>query len=191
MIRFHHDKQTASCFAGLRMSAEEFFLLPETEARYELIDGVVFMSPSPSNRHQRIVLELGRQIGNFLIESPIGQVSADVDFELRSDTVYRPDVFVLSAAKALSCGDRITVAPDLIIEVISPQYRSYDSQTKRTDYEAAGVGEYWMVDPEAKTFTFLVLRDGKYVEVQPQGERYASSVLPGFELELDRIRRLF
>jgi Uma2 family endonuclease len=81
--------------------------------------------------------------------------------------------------------------PDLIVEVISPDSRRYDSETKRRDYEAAGVGEYWLIDPQRRTFQFFVLRDGALVEAKATGTEYAATVLPGFVLDLERLRQLF
>lgn len=191
MIKLHDHKPLMTGYAGLRMTADEFLALPESEVRYELVDGVVLMSPGATNRHQMIVFEIGAQFVMFLRDHPVGRLSGSVDFKLGTHTVYQPDVLYLSEEKASRCGDKITVPPDIAVEVISPQYRSYDSKTKRADYEAAGVGEYWLIDPERQCFTFLVLREGRYVEVQPAGDRYASTVLVGFQLDLAMIRTYF
>lgn len=185
------DTVTEPCHQGLRMSAAEFLALPETTERYELIDGVVVMSPSASFGHQDIAGELQFQIRSFLELHPGGRVVTDVDVQLGARLVYRPDLIYLSAAKAARVTHRVTEPPDLIVEVISPESRARDTRTKRDDYERAGVGEYWLIDPELGTFQFLVLREGRYVETPAGPEHYTSTVVAGFQLDLARVRRLF
>ena len=181
-----HDRD----YLGLRMTADEFLALPEDPSHYELVDGVVVMSPSPSYWHQKIIFELLGQLHAYLGDNPIGEAVPDVDVKIREDLVYRPDIVYFGAAKAAQIRDRVIQIPDLVIEVISPSSRGYDSKTKRQDYEAAGVGEYWLIDADKEAFTFLVLRDGGYQEVPANSGRYASSVLSGFELDLERIRAI-
>jgi len=176
-------------YLGLRMTADEFLELPESPIHYELANGVVVMSPSPSPPHQRIVRELLLQIAAYLDTHALGEVLPDIDVKLRDDLVYRPDIVFLNQEKAARVGERVTEPPDLVVEIISPSSRSYDSKTKRADYEAAGVAEYWLIDPERKSMTFLVLEGGAYREAAASGERYASKVLPGFQLDLARIHR--
>lgn len=179
------------CYRGLRMSADEYLALGETQTRYELIDGVVCMSPSPTFRHQQVITEIAIQIGTFLRDHPVGRVAVEIDVRLRDNLVYRPDVVYLSNENAARCGDAITVPPDLVVEIISPDSRAYDARTKRADYESAGIGEYWIIDPDRDEFTFLVLRSGRFTDAAPTGDRYAASLLPNFELDLPRVRRLF
>lgn len=181
----------ANSYFGLRMTADEYLTLPESPLHWELVDGVVVLSPSPSFWHQEIAGEILFQITTFLESRPLGKVVFDIDVKLRDNLVYRPDIVFLSAPKAAHIRDRITVAPDLVVEVISPGSRSYDSQTKRSDYAAAGVAEYWLIDPQRQSQKFFVLENGAYREREAAGERYAAHVLPGFQLDLSRIRRLF
>lgn len=172
------------------MTADEYLAIGETFERYELVDGVVCMSPSASFEHQKISTEIATQIAIYLRTCPIGDVVTETDVRLRDDLVYRPDVVFLRAEAAARCTGAITETPDLVVEIISPDSRGYDSRTKRDDYEAAGVGEYWLIDPEREKFQFLVLREGVYVEAPAGESRYSATVLPKFELDLDRIRRL-
>lgn len=178
-------------YRGLRMTADEYLAIGETSERYELVDGVVVMSPSASLGHQKISMEVALQIALYLRSHPIGDVVMETDVRLRDDLVYQPDVVFLRAEAAARCTGTITETPDLIVEVISPDSRGYDSRTKRNDYEAAGVGEYWIIDPARDRFHFLILREGVYLESAAAQDRYIASVLPGFELDLEQIRRLF
>lgn len=188
---FELTGQREAQYQGLRMTADEYLSLPNDGFRYELVDGVVFMSPSASFWHQRIAAEIVTQIRTYLNENPVGEVAFEVDVRLRDDLVYRPDVVFLRSEKAAKCGDAITEIPDLVVEVISPDSRNYDSRTKRQDYQTAGVGEYWLIDPKKQAMSFLVLREGAFQPEATKGNSYSASVLPGFKLDLDRIRRMF
>ena len=183
------------CYRGLRMTAEEFMRLPECEITYELIDGVVFMSPSSTPAHQRIISRISYLIETYLDQHPIGAVYVEVDANLGAHygrhLVYRPDVVYLRKERAEESHERISGAPDLVVEVISPDSRQYDSITKKDDYERCGVTEYWLIDPLESKMTFYVRRDEKFVDAAPVGDTFASSAIPGFSLELTRIRQLF
>lgn len=149
------------------------------------------MSPSRASWHQKVIREILFQIAAFIDSHPLGEVVSDVDVKLRPDLVYRPDVVFRSAAKVAGIGERVTEVPDLVVEVISPESRSYDSQTKRGDYEAAGVSEFWLIDPKRQALRFFVPDSGGYREAAAVGDRYASKVLMAFQLDLGRIQRLF
>lgn len=177
-------------YRGLRMSADEYLALSDDGFWYELVDGVVCMSPSPAYWHQRVTAHIVHQIALYLDRNPIGVVVAEVDVRIRDDLVYRPDVIFLSTEKASKCHDKVREIPDIVVEVISPDSGNYDTQTKRNDYEAAGVAEYWLIDPRRDEFHFLSLREGRYQEAPFGPARFASTVLPGFELNLERLRKL-
>jgi len=193
----HALYRTEPQFSGLRMTADEFFDLPDDGYRYELVQGVVVMSPSPSVRHQAIAMEIAGQLMVYLRAHPVGQLLMETDAHmgtlLGSDFVYRPEIVFVRAERwqAILAADRIRSAPELAVEVISPGSRRYDSETKRADYERFGVGEFWLIDPERRTFTFFVLEKGRFVAAEPDGDRFASRVVPGFFLDLAPVRALF
>lgn len=182
-------------YRGLRMSADEYLALEDDGHRYELIDGVVCISPSPSPLHSEILLLIAFEIGAYLRSNPIGKVFNDQGVPLKSvrhgDIVYQPDIVFLSADKADRIGNHIADLPDLVVEIVSPSSRRMDNETKRGDYENAGIGEYWIIDPLQKTMTFLRLRDGKYEDVATAGDRFESAAIPGFSLDLARVRAAF
>lgn len=178
------------CHAGLRMTANEFMALPESHTRYELLDGIVIVSPSPSFWHQRVVSEVLVEISTYLRANAVGVVVADIDVRLGDNLVYRPDLVFLGHEKAARCTDRVEVVPDLVVEVVSPASRGYDARTKHADYEAAGVGEHWLIDPRRREHRFFVRKGDRFVEAAAQAGRYRSTVIPGFELELAAVDRL-
>ena len=183
-------------FDGLRMTADEYFELGETEERYELIDGVIHMSPSPFPEHQHVVMEISGQIWHFLRTNPVGRVRTDLDVCLRigapgHDLVYQPDVVFIRDQRLASQRRRIVEPPDVVVEVASKSSRRFDRETKRADYERFGVMEYWIIDPEEDSFLFLRLQDGSYVAVPPESDAYRSTAIPGFVLDLARIKEVF
>ncbi len=183
-------------YHGVRMSADEYLALGETFERYELIDGVVIMSPSPTPAHQAVAMQISTQIYSFLKDHPVGLVFYEIDVRVykRShgrEGVYRPDVTFVSFPKAGQIGDCVDVLPDLVVEVVSPDTRARDALTKKQDYEAAGIAEYWLVDPRRNLLTFYRLRNDVYVEVNSQNERFASEAIPGFALDIAEVRAKF
>lgn len=178
-------------YHGVRMTAQEFRELPESPLHYELIDGVAIVSPSPSFWHQKIVFEIQWQLHEFLRDNPLGDFAADIDMTASSNATYRPDIVYISREKAAEVGDRIECVPDIVVEVVSPGSRGVDAGSKFRDYEASGVGEYWLIDPQLGRMQFFVLKDGSYVEVAAGPDRFSSVVLQGFQLNLERVRRLF
>jgi Uma2 family endonuclease len=186
----------AASYAGLRMSAEEYFSLEEDACRYELIDGVVCMSPSPTPRHQKVAAFIVHQIAAHLDEHPLGEVFVEVDVHLGrgpkgGDLVYRPDVVFIRAERVAANIDRIVEPPDLVVEIVSDTSRRYDHETKKSDYERCGVAEYWIIDPAREAATFYRLESGQYIEVKTEGDRFHSTALAGLTLDLARLRRSF
>lgn len=172
------------------MTADEFLALGETDERLELIDGVVCVSPGASLPHQRIIVELGRQVGAFLRMNPIGISAANVDVRLSDRLVYRPDLIYLSNEKAARCGARVTEIPDVVVEVISPDSSRLDRETKKRDYERAGVQEYWIIDPLVPSMEFHRLETGRFVAAAADDIHFESRAIPGFVLELPPIRAI-
>lgn len=78
------------------------------------------------------------------------------------DVVFRPDLVFVGNSTSAQIEKRIVGVPDMVLEVVSPDYRQHDTQTKRVAYERFGVSEYWLIDPEHNSLTFLRLLDGKY-----------------------------
>ncbi len=146
---------------------EEFLTLPEGGPyRYEIIDGELFMIPSPTPRHQEISMNLSEIIRHFLRSNPLGKVFAapcDVVFSQDPLQVAEPDlVFVSKSHSSIITEKNIQGVPDLIVEILSPGTATTDRRVKRTLYERFGVPEYWIVDPEEETVQVFRLADGRY-----------------------------
>lgn len=180
---------------GLRLSADEYFDLPDDGFRYELVDGVAVMTPSPSPRHQKVAFNLARQLAEFLDDNPLGELLFDTDILLEEGVqkplIYRPYIAFFAKSKQIDLSGPVRTVPDLVVEVISPASRRFDHETKKADYQRCGVSEYWLIDPHLKSMTFYRLEDGQYVESKPEQDKLASRVLGTFQLDLIRIAKSF
>jgi Uma2 family endonuclease len=182
--------------AGLRLSQGEYFALPRDEHRYELVDGVVTLSPSPSPNHQYVAKVIFRQLDDYVEMHQLGVVLYEVDVALpqragRGDAVYRPEIIVVLRPDADSIVDRIECVPALVVEVVSPDSRNLDAVTKFEEYERAGVAEYWLADPEQQTFRVFRRSGGGFVEAPVAGEAYESQAVPGLRLDVASIRAAY
>jgi Uma2 family endonuclease len=182
-------------YAGLRMTADEYFALPDDGNKYELLDGVVVMSPSATPMHQRVAGEVFNQLYNHVEPRSLGLLVYETDVHLGKgptgrDLVYRPEIVFFSRQRLANVPNRLRLPPDLAIEVISPESGNYDRITKRADYERAGVTEYWIIDPEPRTLTFLRLDGGRYAGLSPASDRFESLAVSGFTLDVARLRKV-
>jgi Uma2 family endonuclease len=119
--------------------------MPDDGRRYELIDGVLVVSPAPRPRHQRAVLRLVRILDDAC-PPELEVFVAPLDVVLAEDTVMRPDILV---GRRADLTDRnLPAAPVLAVEVLSPSTRRFDLVLKRARLEAAGCAHYWVVDPD-------------------------------------------
>lgn len=141
-----------------------YIALPDDEHHYEIVDGVLYMSPAPNLWHQEIVAALISYLRPLINNTGLGRVFvAPTDVVLSSETVVQPDVAILLKAQFHKMGGmRIGGAPDLVIEVASPKTATYDRHEKYDSYLRAGVAEYWIVDPNACTIEVRILKDDTY-----------------------------
>ncbi len=142
----------------------ETYAALEDGRRYEVVDGVLYMSPAPNIDHQNIVLEFAYHLKRIMNVTHAGHVFiAPVDVQLAPDIVVQPDVLILLESSfskiTKAC---IKGAPDLIIEVTSPGTAVYDRRDKYDLYARTGVREYWLVDPATRTVEILQLHAGVY-----------------------------
>lgn len=177
-------------YNGLRMTADEYLALGETFERYELIDGVVVMTPSPAPAHNEIAAELVVQLGTFSSRTRAVRLFPETDLRLSPSQVYRPDLCAYRAAGLSGKPARLDTPPDLVVEVLSPGSKPTDFITKRDDYERFGVGEYWVIDPEDGRLRAWQRHGNLLAEAAVAGDAFASAAIPGFVLDLRRVRAI-
>lgn len=164
----HGDSEPSSESPSLR-TIEDW---KQWEGRWELIHGVPYaMTPAPSPDHQRISYKAQKAIDTALETAKKKRGSGDCEvfaapldlFLPGEESVYQPDlVVVCDPAKVTARG--IEGVPDLVVGILSPSTASRDLTRKRWAYEAAGIPEYLIVDPEEKVGLLLRLEAGRYVD---------------------------
>jgi Uma2 family endonuclease len=157
------------------------------DERLELIDGELFVTPSPSPMHQDISGNLYTLFRNVVFESGRGRAYyAPLDVRLDENTVVQPDLIViLSDRSPVLTTARVEGVPSLAVEIISPSTSAYDRVTKRDVYARSSVPEYWLVDPDAKTVTiFSDPQDGRYQTEQTVSDVAISATIPELSADL-------
>lgn len=173
---------------------DDWARLPDDGTRYEVIDGVLFMTPPPTTLHQFSIVHLLYEMTAFVKAKHLGWVLASpIGVRLPTQPVpFEPDiVFVSRAHKSIIQEQYIEGVPDLVVEVVSPSNWIYDRKEKFLVYQTAGVPEYWIVDYRAKTIEVFYWERGEYVLLGKwcTGETAASRVLDGFQVRVDEICR--
>ncbi|HSU97576.1 MAG TPA: Uma2 family endonuclease [Gemmatimonadaceae bacterium] len=125
--------------------------IPDDRNRYEIIDGELFVTPSPSWRHQDLAGLLFSLLGPYLEAHQLGKVLlAPADVELSDDTVIEPDLFVVPLVEGKPPARWKDVGRLLVaIEILSPSTSRVDRTVKRRRYQREGVPEYLIVDGDA------------------------------------------
>ncbi|MBI5566214.1 MAG: Uma2 family endonuclease [Chloroflexi bacterium] len=168
--------------------SEEDYLELETNRLIEFSHGQLEVLPMPTESHQNIVLFLYELLKSFLQRTNLGKVLvAPLRVRLWPGKYREPDVMVMLAEHANRRHEQYWETPDLVLEVVSPDNRHLDVDTKRREYARAGISEYWIVDPQATTITVLTLQGEQYAVAGSYGrDRQAASVLlAGFEVEVN------
>ena len=148
------------------------------------------MPPLPTFEHQRIVFDLAVRMRAFAEAEGLGVVAiSPLPVRLWPGKIREPDIMFFSEEHRDRIGEKVCGVPDLVVEVTSESTERTDREEKLREYEKAGVGEYWIVDPEARVVEVYVLREGKY-ELSGrwgEGEKAKSEILRGFEVETEDI----
>jgi len=168
------------------------------DERWELIDGYAYnMSPAPSTRHQRISREIERQIANFLLDRSCEVFDAPFDVRLPDTdeadediyTVVQPDIVVICDAKKLD-EKGCRGAPDLIVEIISPDTGAKDMKIKLPLYEKHGVKEYCVVHPTDNIVMVFKLDKKKMYgkpDVYDEKDKITTPILKDLEIDLELV----
>ena len=161
-----------------RTIMEVYRMLPERTLA-ELIDGIIYMSPSPVTHHQRIVRKLLNKMSDFVEGNNLGEMFVspfDVYLDEYSNAV-QPDVIFVAKENASIVEDHIHGVPDLLIELLSPGNKSHDTVRKKNLYEKFGVKEYWIIDPETKESIGYTLEGKVYKEFFRSSGQISSRLL--------------
>jgi Uma2 family endonuclease len=158
--------------------------------RYELVSGRIVITPPAAWEHAKIEAKVIRILEDFVSKHNLGTVfGSSAGYELPSGDTLEPDASFISRGRWSKGpeprrGQFLKIAPNLVVEVLSPATARRDRIEKKRVYESNGVDEYWLVDPHRREITVFHLAGGKYDD----GNRFAarqklrSQVLGGFEV---------
>ncbi len=173
---------------GEPFTVDDLERMPDDGRRYELIDGMLIVSPAANMPHQRVAFLLGMLLEEACPDDlVVFGTSVNVRFSFRS--ALEPDVVVARAAD--SGGVRLTRLPLLVAEVLSPDSVLRDLSLKKAFYERFVIPSYWVVDPDLDrpSLRAFELDDGSYTEVAhvTGSEMFCARKPFGVEIVPDRL----
>lgn len=175
------------------LTVADLDIMPDDGNRYEIIEAELFVSRTPSLTHQSISGNFFHSIKTYLVENPIGEVWATPGVIFSELSGVIPDLVFVSKERRdeIASEDRITGAPDLVIEIVSPgaENERRDRLAKRQLYGKYGVKEYWIVDFEKRIIEVYRLQ-GQTLELQSiltEQDEITSSVLAGYRCKVETI----
>ena len=173
-----------------RMTYEEYLAWVDDDVHSEWVDGEVTVFVPPDEPHQDTALFLSRLLADYIDFRRLGKLLfAPFEMRILGGVASRePDLlFVATAHLDRFDGKRLDGPADLAVEILSEHSVARDRREKFAQYAAAGVPEYWLIDPhdERRRFEpFALAPDGRYAPIAPDAAgRFHSTVLPGFWLD--------
>ena len=174
------------------MTAEELLRLNLPDKRTELVRGVLVVREPAGYQHGQVAAELLVAIANHVIANRLGRVfAAETGFTLarNPDTVRAPDVAFISTARLPDPAPRgfAELAPDLAVDVLSPDDRPGEVLAKVADWLKAGARLVWVADP-VRVLARVYRADGSESILDETDALRGEDVLPGFEYPLSGMR---
>ncbi len=193
MVKMAHES-LAEYYSRRRVTYNEFLeLTNNTEARYELIDGELYLMASPSHRHQVAIREIFGQFYNYFKDKKCSALTAPFDVRLKNDSprfeddpnVVQPDILVICDEEHIDESGKYHGVPTLVVEVLSPSTRGKDMVKKLNLYMLSGVKEYWLVDFEQEHLMAYVMDNGDVLSMTTVkiGETFQSKFFEGLIVE--------
>ncbi len=168
----------------LRMTEEEFVAWCDEDTRAEFVDGEVIRLSPESLQDEQLRWFVGSVLRTFVEQRGLGIVSGP-NFQTRLRVGLRriPDLIFVSQERAhLLQRTHLEGAPDLAMEIVSPDSVARDWRDKYLEYERAGVREYWVIDPQSRQVELYCLHKGQFVARRKKQGAYHSEVVKGFHL---------
>jgi Uma2 family endonuclease len=147
----NQDRQMSTLELRYDWDYSDYARLPDDGNRYEVIDGELLVTPSPSPQHQRMSFRLAMLLEAFVSRHALGLVLYDVDLLFQTGQFLRPDILVVPESSRPGITRRgIEMPPSLVIEILSPTSAAIDKVKKPTRYGDFGIPEYWVLDAEER-----------------------------------------
>ena len=174
------------------MTVDEYLRTPETVLPAELRFGVLRVAESPTPRHQSAVARIFRALDGYVGARGIGEVwlaPLDVILDDERALIVQPDLMFISNENAWIVGDHVRGAPDLVVEVLSPNPRIGKTEERITWFAEYGVRECWLVHLDRREVTVITYANRRIATRALFGRRHSisSSVFPDFTESFDDI----
>jgi Uma2 family endonuclease len=178
--------------ANVQFSYQGYQLFPE-DKRYEILDGNLCLVSSPNTKHQRVSKKILIALARQVEERNLGEIFvAPYDVILSGDNIVQPDIFFIAGGRVGLVGElNLQGTPDLVIEILSAGSRKKDLEIKKKIYARFGVGEYWIVNPDAETIEVQIWSEIGYLRhaVYAKSGCLSSPLLPSIRVPLRDIFR--
>ena len=178
------------------MTIADLEAMPDDGNRYEIIEGELFVSCSPGLTHQRVLGNILFLIRKYLENSSIGEVITTPGLILTDYSGVIPDVvfFTNERRETIVSNERLTSAPDLVIEILSPgaENTRRDRVAKLQLYAKHGVPEYWILDPSKRVLEVYRAHDTslQLTATLQNEDELTTAALPGFSCVVGEIFKL-
>lgn len=174
----------------IKFTYEDYLQLPE-DKRYEIIEGELYMVPSPNCSHQTISQKLFLALHDHITSRGLGTVFyAPLDVVPSEENVIQPDLIFISRERSYIITDKnICGMPDLVVEILSPGTAYRDKGIKRKLYAKYDVKEYWIVDPDQRMVEVLALEEGEFLSAGVYTEKtpLKSPILTELGVDLSKV----
>jgi len=179
-------KAYAPSYHGMRVTREEYIDLEDDGYKYDMIEGVLHMSPSADFFHGTAIIDVAAKIRAYLRKNPIALITTETDVLLPDGgDLVRPDICVVSSNRAHIIKTHVHGSPDLVVELLSKSTMHRDLGVKADRYLKNGVREYWVIDPMGKTLELWINKGDHWQK--STGDSLKSELLPGLVLEKSEI----
>jgi len=179
--------------SSVKYTYEDYLLFPDDGKRREIIDGDLYVSPSPNTKHQRASMNLSGLIHTFLKKNPMGEVfAAPFDVVFSDENIVQPDLLFISRERSDVLTEKhVRGAPDLVVEILSESTRRTDEKIKSKLFESRSVREYWIVDPELEMVKVYRPGDSGFTRVAElhadAADTLTTPLLPGLVLSIKEV----
>ncbi|HEY5584886.1 MAG TPA: type II toxin-antitoxin system prevent-host-death family antitoxin [Ruminiclostridium sp.] len=177
-----------------RVTYEEFLELTEnSDLRYELIDGEVFILASPSYAHQRVITEILVHFHIWLKGKKCRALTSPFDVTLikgeDNKNVVQPDILVICDTETIDEKGKYKGVPTLVVEVLSPSSKKHDMLRKLDLYMKTGISEFWLVDTGKKAIYMYNFENKNILDnnVFMNNDVIKSIVFEGLEIALHEV----
>jgi len=177
------------------MTVDMYFRTPQTVLPAELKYGILHVSDAPNPKHQSVVAQLFVALRTHVLERKLGQIwlsPLDVVLDEQKALIVQPDLMFISNKRGRIVRDRIRGAPDLVVEVLSPNPRIGTTEEHLRWFAQYGVRECWLVHQDQHRISVVGFEDGRLSSRRLTGrnEPIVSPVLPEFSMSLQQILEL-